>query len=159
MLICIVGTQCSGKSSVKKYLQGLGFQNIDYDNCEKSKRPQGALTKNSNILAEQSTDGPFFYQDFNALLSYVTQNWRKDFVCTSLRTLQTLRSCAQRPFFVLLSVDAPVLMRWRRYNKRYVGDLQRPCRHIKQNTKGCTILVFTRSFHRAERRGEIRPST
>jgi dCMP deaminase len=126
MLICLVGTQCSGKHSVRKYLEGLGFQHIDYDTCEKGEAAEGPATKNIDILAEESTSGPFFYKDFNALLSYVTQNWRKDFVCSSLRILQTLRSCAQRPFFVLVSVDAPVLTRWRRYNERCVGLLQCP---------------------------------
>ncbi|KAG8710198.1 Deoxycytidine monophosphate (dCMP) deaminase [Ceratobasidium sp. 395] len=29
-----------------------------------------------------------------------------------------LRSCAQRPFFILISVDAPILTRWERYKKR-----------------------------------------
>ncbi|KAJ1302792.1 hypothetical protein OPQ81_003099 [Rhizoctonia solani] len=99
MLVCIVGTQCSGKTSVKQYLQGLGFVEIMYN-------PLGSRT------------AAYEYNDFNQLLSYVTQNWRKDFVCTSLRDLSMLRACAQRPFFVLLSVDAPVLIRWQRSQEK-----------------------------------------
>lgn len=99
MLICVVGTQCSGKSSVEDYLQGLGFQNIQYD-------PLG-----------QASSERFLYNDFNTLLSYVTQNWRDDFVCTSLTSLGALRACAQRPFFILVSVDAPVITRWKRYTQ------------------------------------------
>ncbi|CAE6407071.1 unnamed protein product [Rhizoctonia solani] len=95
MLICIVGTQCSGKTSVKKYLQTLGFQEIIYN-------------------SSASVQYEYEYNDFNKLLNYVTQNWLNDFVCTSLRDLGMLRACAQRPFFILLSVDAPVITRWKR---------------------------------------------
>ncbi|CAE6444195.1 unnamed protein product [Rhizoctonia solani] len=101
MLICIVGTQCSGKTSVKQYLQDLGFQEIVYN------------------PSESSAKNDYEYADFNELLGFVTQNWRKDFVCTSLRNLGMLRACAQRPFFVLLSVDAPVLTRWKRKKEKH----------------------------------------
>ncbi|QRV80245.1 deoxycytidylate deaminase (dCMP deaminase) [Ceratobasidium sp. AG-Ba] len=73
------------------------------------------------MLAESAPAGSFCYPDFNALLSGVTQNWRNDFVCSSLRTLDQLRSCAQRPFFVLVSVDAPILTRWERYKELHPG--------------------------------------
>ncbi|CEL63072.1 dCMP deaminase [Rhizoctonia solani AG-1 IB] len=100
MLICIVGTQCSGKRAVKQYLQTIGFQEIIYN-------PSGPKEEEDE------------YNDFNKLLSYVTQNWLKDFVCTSLRDLGMLRSCAQRPFFILLSVDAPVITRWKRNTDKH----------------------------------------
>ncbi|CAE6468018.1 unnamed protein product [Rhizoctonia solani] len=102
MLICIIGTQCSGKSTVKQYLQTLGFQEIIYT---------------SSGLGQ--TEKEYEYNNFNQLLSFVTQNWRKDFVCTSLRELGMLRACAQRPFFVLLSLDAPVLTRWKRSQEKH----------------------------------------
>ncbi|CAE6441196.1 unnamed protein product [Rhizoctonia solani] len=101
MLICIVGTQCSGKTCVKQYLQSLGFQEIVY-------QPSGPEPKTQ-----------YEYTDFNSLLSFATQNWRQDLVCTSLRDLGMLRACAQRPFFVLLSIDAPVLTRWKRSQEKH----------------------------------------
>ncbi|CAE6451539.1 unnamed protein product [Rhizoctonia solani] len=103
MLICIIGTQCSGKTSVKHYLQSLGFLEIIYHSS--------------------GTEKEYEYNDFNRLLSFVTQNWRKDFVCTSLRDLGMLRACAQRPFFVLLSVDAPVLTRWKRSTVKHANSV------------------------------------
>ncbi|CAE6472423.1 unnamed protein product [Rhizoctonia solani] len=106
MLICIVGTQCSGKTSVKQYVQSLGFQEIVYD-------------------ASGSAEEEYEYNDFSKLLSHVTQNWLKDFVCTSLNDLGMLRACAQRPFFVLLSVDAPVITRWKRFEQKQVLDNMR----------------------------------
>ncbi|CAE6352916.1 unnamed protein product [Rhizoctonia solani] len=36
-----------------------------------------------------------------------------------------LRACAQRPFFVLLSVDAPVITRWKRFEQKQVLDNMR----------------------------------
>ncbi|KAG8763342.1 Deoxycytidine monophosphate (dCMP) deaminase, partial [Ceratobasidium sp. 428] len=100
MLICIVGTQCSGKASVREYLEGLGFQNIRHDTPPEP---------HENVTC---------HADFTTLLNKVTQDWRNDFVCTSITNLGMLRSCAQRPFFVLISVDAPILTRWERYKKR-----------------------------------------
>lgn len=117
MLICIVGTQCSGKSSVSSYLEGLGFQRIKYDGCEYCVILVSLLTS-EDYLVEQASENTVAFKEFDNLLNYVTQNWRQDFVCTSLRTLSALRKCAQRPFFLLVSVDAPVLTRWKRSIER-----------------------------------------
>ncbi|ELU39430.1 dCMP deaminase [Rhizoctonia solani AG-1 IA] len=74
------------------------------------------------IVSAGSAEEEYEYNDFSKLLSHVTQNWLKDFVCTSLNDLGMLRACAQRPFFVLLSVDAPVITRWKRFEQKQVLD-------------------------------------
>lgn len=48
------------------------------------------------------------------LLDYVTRNWREDFVTTELTTRAALETFRTRPFFMVLSVDAPILTRYRR---------------------------------------------
>lgn len=52
------------------------------------------------------------------LLNYVTRNWRSNFVTTGLRTREVIEGFIKRPFFMLVSVDAPLLERFQR-SKRW----------------------------------------
>ncbi len=53
------------------------------------------------------------------LLEYVTKYWSSDYVTTYLPDEKVLDLFSRRPFFLLVSVDAPVTTRWERYqNKR-----------------------------------------
>ncbi|KAF7339329.1 hypothetical protein MSAN_02146600 [Mycena sanguinolenta] len=51
-----------------------------------------------------------------ALLVYVTRNWRRDFVTVDLYTRDVVETFVKRPFFMLLSIDAPLLDRFYRSN-------------------------------------------
>lgn len=51
------------------------------------------------------------------LLEYVTKHWRESFVTCDLDTPQLIKQFNQRPFFLLVSVDAPLLTRYRRLTK------------------------------------------
>jgi len=53
------------------------------------------------------------------LLKYVTENWRQNFVTTDLYARELIEPFIRRPFFLLLSVDAPMLERYNR-SKRFV---------------------------------------
>ncbi|QPH05566.1 hypothetical protein C2857_003435 [Epichloe festucae Fl1] len=53
-----------------------------------------------------------------ALLDYVTLRWRSRFVTTDIPTEAALDVFARRPFFLLLSIDAPLTVRWRRFQQR-----------------------------------------
>ncbi|KAH9900132.1 cytidine deaminase-like protein [Xylariomycetidae sp. FL2044] len=53
-----------------------------------------------------------------ALLDFVTKNWRSRWVTTDVRTEAILDALSRRPFFLLISVDAPVTVRWRRYQEQ-----------------------------------------
>jgi dCMP deaminase len=48
------------------------------------------------------------------MLDHVTKNWRSDFVTMDLNTIELVNSFVKRPFFMLLSVDAPILDRFNR---------------------------------------------
>jgi dCMP deaminase len=56
------------------------------------------------------------------LLKYVTENWRQNFVTTDLYARELIEPFIRRPFFLLLSVDAPMLERYSR-SKRFVITL------------------------------------
>lgn len=59
------------------------------------------------------------------LLDFVTMRWRSRFVITDIPTEAVLDVFVRRPFFLLLSVDAPLTVRWRRYRDR-AKDSGRP---------------------------------
>ncbi|KAF8078897.1 cytidine deaminase-like protein, partial [Lyophyllum atratum] len=48
------------------------------------------------------------------LLQHVTVNWQQNFVTTDLSTRTLVDLCVRRPFFMLLSVDAPLMTRFSR---------------------------------------------
>lgn len=55
------------------------------------------------------------------LLEHVTQRWRDRWVITDVLSQDALDAYRRRPFFLLISVDAPLLVRWRRYQQRHSG--------------------------------------
>lgn len=52
------------------------------------------------------------------LISYVTKRWRDRFVTTDVQNERVLEVLLRRPFFILVSVDAPISVRWKRYKDR-----------------------------------------
>ena len=52
------------------------------------------------------------------LLDFVTNHWRERWVTTDIPSEAVLDTYARRPFFLLISVDAPITIRWRRFQAR-----------------------------------------
>lgn len=63
--------------------------------------------------AEDSPE-PLSFSNPTAMLDYVTLNWKDNFVTTDLRTRDLVEMFIRRPFFMLISVDAPLLVRYSR---------------------------------------------
>lgn len=106
MFIAIIGTRSSGwislgismstkclpgKRTVLKYLVSRGFTPI---NCS---------------TAEQSIILPSAVE----ILNHVTTHWRENFVMI-LESLPMIANFERRPFFMLISIDAPLLQRYDR---------------------------------------------
>lgn len=53
------------------------------------------------------------------LLEHVTQRWRDRWVTTGPMSKDVLDTYSRRPFFLLISVDAPLLVRWARYQQQH----------------------------------------
>ncbi|KAG0634595.1 cytidine deaminase-like protein [Tuber brumale] len=112
MLIGICGSLCAGKTEVAKYLEAKhGFTLIQMEEASDS---------DSSGSCASWTDGEKSYSSSKCLLSYITQNWSKRFVMLGMGSVEpkVLETFLRRPFFLLLSVDAPTLVRWQRYQKR-----------------------------------------
>ncbi|KAG2350779.1 dCMP deaminase [Suillus weaverae] len=104
MFIGIIGLRFSGKSTVKNYLIAKGFTSVHLDD----KDVEAAL-----------------------LLDYVTQNWRSNFVTTDLDSDILVNYFIRRPFFMLISVDAPILQRYHRYSPGGFSLLRRASPQVK----------------------------
>lgn len=48
------------------------------------------------------------------LLDHITKNWQSDFVTVDLTSQSLLEKFSTRPFFMIISVDAPILVRYHR---------------------------------------------
>lgn len=80
-------------------------------------------TKNGNQSSPETTltlrDGPqHVFSTAEELLEFVTKRWRSRFVITDIPTEAVLDVFLRRPFFLLISVDAPLTVRWRRFQNR-----------------------------------------
>ena len=51
-------------------------------------------------------------------MDFVTKCWRSRWVTTDIHDEAILDVLSRRPFFILVSVDAPIVIRWRRYQAR-----------------------------------------
>lgn len=58
------------------------------------------------------------FEDVAPLLDFVTKSWRSRWVITSISNEAVLDALSRRPFFILLSVDAPLTVRWQRHQHR-----------------------------------------
>ncbi|KAG6008706.1 hypothetical protein E4U21_004061 [Claviceps maximensis] len=78
-----------------------------------------AASDTSLVLRPQGhTVHPDRFGSPEALLNYVTLRWRSRFVTTDIPTEAVLDVFMRRPFFLLLSIDAPLTVRWRRFQQR-----------------------------------------
>lgn len=122
MLIGISGTTSSGKTEVARYLTFQGFTLIGIKG-----ESNGVTVKSSDI----ETDGNIYtssmeYQQFeslNELVDYVTLNWRSNFVFNNLDQIEALNIFQKRPFFLHISVDAPMNLRYQRYKAKNQIDI------------------------------------
>jgi dCMP deaminase len=120
MLIGICGSICAGKHITAEYLvQHHGFLRLHLPSqlqlaghsFEDEKRLLPSVTD------EKGTRGLTF-PDVDSLLDFVTKRWREHWVLTDIQDESTLELLLRRPFFLLLSIDAPVSLRYRRFSER-----------------------------------------
>lgn len=100
-----------------------GFKHVSVD-PNTSKTPSEQLssqeteTNVSNTHQKRPSTTALVFQTSDELLEYVTQRWRERWVTTDVMSKGALEAYSRRPFFLLISVDAPLLVRWQRYQKR-----------------------------------------
>ncbi|KAK3179847.1 Deoxycytidine monophosphate (dCMP) deaminase [Lecanicillium sp. MT-2017a] len=88
-------------------------------------RTSSALTtKNGSLSASQSSltlrprQQSYTFSTPEELLDFVTKYWKSRFVTTNIPTESVLDVFLRRPFFMLISTDAPLTVRWKRHQDR-----------------------------------------
>ena len=96
---------CAGKRAVASFLVDVhDFQEIILRDGD-----DGDAAAPSDVI---------IFRSVVEVMDYVTPRWCDRFVLTDIRESHVLEELTTRPFFTLISVDAPVYTRWARYQKR-----------------------------------------
>ncbi|KXX79315.1 Deoxycytidylate deaminase [Madurella mycetomatis] len=117
MFIGICGSICAGKRTIARYLVGHhGFTQL-------------YLESRSRDTTENAVEGPASndsspsnrHQVFSTpgeLVNFITKRWQGRWVTTDIPDEDVLDMYMRRPFFLLISVDAPLTVRWQRFQAR-----------------------------------------
>ncbi|KAF9436393.1 Deoxycytidine monophosphate (dCMP) deaminase [Entomortierella beljakovae] len=121
MFIGIVGPSCSGKHEIMHLLGSIyGFTPLYLNNnVASSIRSNIITTQNGN---ENQESGEYHFSDIEAMLDFVTLNWMKHYVTCDVTTVQGIAVLRKRPFFLLLSVESPMMARYRRCLERCLSQ-------------------------------------
>lgn len=120
---------CAGKHAIAEYLiQNQGFQLLELagNRQSQSEEPEDELRlKASEIKKKDSHSPEHTFQDAESLLDFATKRWQERWVTTDIADANVLDRFLLRPFFLLVSVDAPVSLRWKRFADRLVVMLSK----------------------------------
>lgn len=131
MLIGICGAKCAGKSTVAQYLiDHHGFKKLYLKVTESPSNASSGMSESETDptipdVADKSlpqhlkrATTPYTFSETTDLLDFVTKYWRSRWVTTDIHDEAILETLNKRPFFILISVDAPLTVRWQRYQRR-----------------------------------------
>ncbi|CAD6890512.1 unnamed protein product [Tilletia laevis] len=121
MFIALIGPPCAGKDAVARFLQKeLNFQRTTLSGSNHhtasalfdqiQQQEQSGRTDEENGLVFDSAE---------ALLEYATVHWREPLLTLDLAAEPDVRAFLKRPFFLLVGVQAPLGVRWQRYQEKY----------------------------------------
>ena len=72
----------------------------------------------SGVYGDNGTREPRIFSKVECLLEFVTKYWKRRWVTTDIWNEEILENLLRRPSFILVSVDAPVSLRWKRFRER-----------------------------------------
>ncbi|KAG9963559.1 deoxycytidylate deaminase, partial [Aureobasidium melanogenum] len=113
MLIGICGPICAGKATVADYL--IKKHNFTPLTIKRNDEIP-AIEKSANFA--HWTSAALEFPTALLLDQYVSENWRENYVLTTIWNEAILDTLAKRPHFILLSIDAPISVRWQRFRER-----------------------------------------
>ncbi|WVQ98493.1 hypothetical protein IAU59_005619 [Kwoniella sp. CBS 9459] len=137
MFIAIIGTPSSGKNTILSYLERKhGFKRVKLQSPravsdgaqvsgaeleervnELSVSSGSTPAETPNIQSGSSLDEPTF-SGRSDLLDFITRNWLSHYVTTDLRSYKDIEPFVKRPFFLCVSVDGPLMIRYARERGR-----------------------------------------
>lgn len=108
MLIGLCGGICAGKNTIADYLtENLGFVRLHL-----------AQQQSPRLEVKQHDAQAKSFASVASLLDFVTRQWQQRWVTTDVWNESILDNLLRRPSFILVSVDAPVSLRWKRLKNR-----------------------------------------
>jgi len=130
MLIGLCGGICAGKHSVARYLvEHHSFSQLHLQRNDLIGPPAASPANPSTNGASYPPDidrldlvsdrKDVYFRTAQALLDFVTREWQWRWVTADVWDESVLECLVRRPFFLLVSIDAPISVRWRRYKERY----------------------------------------
>ncbi|KAF4151902.1 hypothetical protein CNMCM6936_002981 [Aspergillus lentulus] len=121
MLIGLCGGICSGKHAIADYLiEHQEFQLLELNNKHYPRitdDPEDDLRLQASELSNKK-NSEYTFDSVESILDFATKRWRERWVTTDIWDTATIERFLQRPFFLLVSVDAPVSLRWKRFTDR-----------------------------------------
>lgn len=125
MLISLVGPPRSGKHTIASYLCiHHGFRLVHIDSEAPALLPRrstpapngsGGHNEEEGGDQEEEEDPPTSFRSPGDLLEYSTANWFRQLVTVDLTSLEDINiGFDKRPWFLMVSVEAPLTVRWRR---------------------------------------------
>ncbi|KAF3914770.1 hypothetical protein ABW20_dc0100681 [Dactylellina cionopaga] len=125
MLIGLCGTICAGKHTVANFLvETYDFQVLRLAAPNSTPLPKPSDKAATDVVVSHfPEDGDVTFQSVDELVDYVTPRWQQRFVTTEVWDENVLDTLLKRPFFLLVSVDAPIVLRWKRYIERSGGRI------------------------------------
>ncbi|KAG0215922.1 Deoxycytidine monophosphate (dCMP) deaminase [Mortierella sp. GBA30] len=110
MFVGVVGPSCSGKHEIMNLLASIyGFTPLFL-------RSVNSISQLNNDRERNSAQT---FDTIEAMLDHVTLNWMDHFVTCDVNTVEGIGILRKRPFFLLLSVESPMMVRYRRCIARY----------------------------------------
>lgn len=117
MFIGLCGSILAGKQSVAAYLvEQQNFSMLHLAHVESSTSfASSSLTTNhtSPYNTAENSDNKVFGK-IEEMVDFVTKRWQQRWVTTDIQNEIVLETLLRRPFFLLVSVDAPLSLRWQR---------------------------------------------
>lgn len=99
---------CAGKNSIAHYLT----ENHGFVRLHLAQEPSQFLEVKQQDAKEN------YFACVTSLLDFITKQWQQRWVTTDVWNEQILENLLRRPSFILVSVDAPVSLRWKRLKNR-----------------------------------------
>ncbi|KAJ2864377.1 Deoxycytidine monophosphate (dCMP) deaminase [Coemansia erecta] len=143
MFIVIIGTKASGKEEVAKYLiEKLGFCRIRLDNGTATANEEPRERSADNLAhngSGESSDATVF-SSAKAIVDFVTPRWTQNYVTTEVTSIVDLHLLRKRPFVLVVGIDAPAVLRYRRYCVR--NNVHDPKLTLEQFVDADDMLLY-----------------
>ncbi|KAF9134532.1 Deoxycytidine monophosphate (dCMP) deaminase, partial [Linnemannia schmuckeri] len=122
MFVGIVGPSCSGKHEVMNLLATMYyFTRLHLRSSPTDKDSQSDRTEEQQHNAQRG-QARLEFDTIEAMLDHVTLNWMDHFVTCDVNSVEGVAILRKRPFFLLLSVESPMMTRFRRSVARCKGQ-------------------------------------